>query len=95
MDRNGLEDQLFEWDGWDDNGFMCPQFYKVVLKVPVGSFPVGHKFPVCFLNGDKSTISFMDEDDKEHVFELNLSIGEQLTIQDQNFDSPTNQDADE
>lgn len=87
MDRNGLEDQLFEWDGWDDNGIMCPQFYKVVLKVPVGSFPVGHTFPVAFLNGDKSTISFMDEEDKEHVFELNLSVGAELTIQDQNFDS--------
>lgn len=63
-ERYGLEDQLFDWDGWDDNGIMCPQFYKVVLKVPVGPFPVGHQFPCAFFNGDKSYISFMDEEDQ-------------------------------
>ena len=70
-----LEHQLFDWDGWDDNGLMNLQFYKVVLKVPVGPFPIGHKFPCCWLNGDTSTISFIDEQDKEHTFELFVSIG--------------------
>lgn len=75
----GLESQLFNWEGWDDNGPMCPQFYQVILKVPVGEFPIGHKFPVAFFNGDKSTISFMDDDDVEHVFELRLSIRNRVT----------------
>lgn len=75
MERDTLEQQLFSWEGWDDNGIMCPQFYNVVLKVPIGSFPVGHKFPVAFFNGDTSVISFMDENDKEHAFELLLSVG--------------------
>lgn len=77
-ERLGLENQLFAWDGWDDNGIMCPQFYKVELIVPIGDFPVGHKFPVAFLNGDNSTISFMDEKDVEHTFELVLTVGKKV-----------------
>jgi hypothetical protein len=78
MERITLETQLFIWDGWDDNGPMCPQFYNVELVVPVGEFPVGHKFPVAFFNGDKSIISFMDEEDKEHAFELILTVGPKI-----------------
>lgn len=77
-ERVGLENQIFVWEGWDDNGPMMPQFYNVELVVPVGEFPKGHKFPVAFFNGDESTISFMDENDVEHTFALLLSIGEKI-----------------
>lgn len=75
----GLEDSIFTWDGWDDGGIMNPIFYKVVLKVPVGEFPVGHQFPCACINGDKSSISFIDDAEVEHLFELKLSIGKLLT----------------
>lgn len=74
----GLEDQLFTWDGWDDNGPMALQFYKVELKVPIGEFPVGTKFPVAFFNGDHSILSLMDENDVEHAYELLVSTGKKL-----------------
>lgn len=77
-ERVGLENQLFAWDGWDDNGPMMLQFYKVELIVPIGDFPVGHKFPVAFFNGDNSTISFMDEKNVEHTFELVLTVGKKV-----------------
>lgn len=86
MKRSGLEDALFSWDGWDDGGIMSPIFYKVVLKVPVGEFPVGHQFPCASINGDKSSISFMDDADVEHHFELSLSVGQRLTEQDSKDD---------
>lgn len=78
--RVGLEEQIFTWDGWDDNGPMMPQFYKVELLVQVGEFPPGTKFPVAFFNGDSSTISFMDEKDEEHIFELKVSVGRKITM---------------
>lgn len=77
-DSLGLECQVFDWDGWDDNGIMCPQFYKVVLRVPVGEFSVGHKFPVAFFNGDNSTITFCDENDNHYTYKMNLTIGQKV-----------------
>lgn len=77
--RVGLEEQIFTRDGWDDNGPMCPQFYDVELLVQVGEFPPGTKFPVAFFNGDSSVLSLMDENDVEHMFVMNLSIGRKIT----------------
>lgn len=78
--RIGLEQQIFKNEGWDDNGPMCPQFYKVELLIQVGEFPPGTKFPVAFFNGDASTLSFMDEKDEEHIFEMHLSLGRKITM---------------
>ena len=88
MKRYGLEDALFTWQEWDENGVMSPMFYDVVLKVPVGDFPTGHKFPVAFLNGEDSTITFMEDKmgEKSHTFELSLSVGKPLTEADMRED---------
>lgn len=80
--RQHLENQLFTYDGWDDNGVLSPQFYKVELLVQVGEFPVGTKFPVAFFNGESSTLSFMDENDVEHIFEMKLSLGRKITMEE-------------
>ncbi len=80
--RIGLEEQIFTWDGWDDNGPMMPQFYKVELLVQVGEFPPGTKFPVAFFNGDSSTLSFMDESNVEHIFEMKLSLGRKMSMEE-------------
>lgn len=77
--RYGLEDSLFSWDGWDDNGIMSPQFYKVELKVPIGPFPVGKQFAVAVLDGDKSLLTFIEEDETSHTFEVALSMGRLLS----------------
>jgi len=77
--RYGLEDALFSWENWEDNGIMSPQFYDVTLKVPIGQFPVGHQFDEAVLDGEKSLIHFIDEDENSHTFELGLSVGRLLT----------------
>lgn len=80
--RRGLEEQLFKRDGWDDNGPMCPQFYNVELLVQIGEFPPGTKFPVAFFNGDDSVLSLMDDKNVEHTFEMHLSIGRKITLEE-------------
>lgn len=77
-EKVGLENQIFVWEGWDDNGPMMPQFYKVELLVPVGDFPVGYKFPVAFFNGDDSTITFCDESDNHYTYQLILTVGKKV-----------------
>jgi hypothetical protein len=73
-----LDEQIFTCDGWDDNGYLSPQFYNVELLVQVGEFPAGTKFPVVFFNGEKSLVSFCDENDKHHTYELHLSVGKKI-----------------
>lgn len=80
--RINLENQIFTWDGWDDNGVMSPVFYKVELLVQVGEFPPGTKFSVAFFNGDSSTLSFMDENEVEHIFEMHLSLGRKISMEE-------------
>jgi hypothetical protein len=76
--HTGLEDQLFLWDGWDENGPMALQFYKVELKVQVGEFPVGTKFAVACVDGEKSVLTLIEENETEHAYELRLSVGNKL-----------------
>jgi hypothetical protein len=45
-----LEDQVFEWDGWDGD-HECMIYYKVILKVQVGKYLPGTPF-------DSATIMF-------------------------------------
>lgn len=75
MEREALEQQLFDVEGWDDNGPGDMTFYKVTLKVPVGDFKVGDKFPAAFWVGSTSLLVLIDQDEKEHVYELKVSVG--------------------
>jgi hypothetical protein len=78
--HNGLELQLFEWEGWDEIDTLTLQFYKVVLKVPIGDFQVGHKFASAVLSGENSVLQlFEDDSDRLHEFELKLSVGNKLS----------------
>ena len=77
-DRFSLEQQLFTWDGCDDNGTLCPMFYGVSLLVPIGEFPAGTKFDVAFFEGDVSILRLCTEDEKEYAFELRLSVGDKI-----------------
>lgn len=75
---SSLENQLFAWQGWDEMGVSCLQFYDVELIVPIGEFPVGHKFSSAFMDNEKSIVCFYDANDKESKFKLNLSVGEEI-----------------
>lgn len=79
-DRTSLENQLFHWKEWDDVDVAAFQFYDITLKVPVGEFPVGHKFSTAFIDAEKSIIAFVDDaEENEYVYELSYSIGKPLS----------------
>jgi len=82
MDRGTLEKQLFDWDGWDEGGPMDLMFYNVVLKVPVGEFPAGEKFEFANFGGETSILQ-LGRDGKYYEFELNVSVGALLQVQNE------------
>ena len=71
-----LDGQLFEWKEWNDEGPLSMQFSDVVLKVQVGDFPAGTKFPFAFILGERSLLVLIDDQQEEHGFKLNLTVGE-------------------
>lgn len=73
-----LECQLFTWENWDEMNVMSFQFYDVELIVPIGKFPVGHKFDSAYIDGENSILAFYDADNNETKFRLRLSVGEQI-----------------
>jgi hypothetical protein len=73
-----LDNQIFTWEDWDSEGPLSMQFSKVTLKVQVGDYPVGTKFPHAFLLGESSVLVLVDDQDEEHGFRLNLSVGERV-----------------
>lgn len=78
MLSNSLESRIFEWTDWDDVGPTCQQFYNVILKIPVGPFPIGHKFDCAILFEEDSILCFTNNDGTEYKFSLILSVAEQL-----------------
>lgn len=73
-----LDGQLFSWEEWNDEGPLSMQFSGVTLKVQVGDFAVGTKFPFAFILGERSLLVLIDEQQEEHGFRLNLSVGEKV-----------------
>lgn len=85
MDRDSLENQIFSWTSWQDEGPLSMGYSDVTLKVPVGEFEAGTKFPAAFLIGESSLLVFVEHDasgevTKEHVFELVMSVGKRVEI---------------
>jgi len=78
LSTNTAEGQLFDWDGWDQPGTAEFQFYNVVLKVPVGKYEVGQKFPTVCVDYEKSKLSVWEEGNQTGVptaqFDLVLSV---------------------
>jgi hypothetical protein len=77
-ERLSIEKQLFVWENFDEFDVGDLQFYDVTLSVPIGEFPVGTKFPCAFLLVSQSLLSLVDEKEQEHLFALNISVGEKL-----------------
>ena len=78
MDHKTLENQIFTWKKWDENGPSDMQFYDVELLVQVGEFPAGTKFPTAFFMGSSSILALFDEKENEHAYELRLGVGEKI-----------------
>ena len=78
MERTSFENQMFTWADWamDPNSPMTMQFSDVELKVPVGSYSVGTKFPFAVVVGGMSLLLLVDENDEQHGFDLKVSVGE-------------------
>lgn len=83
MERKSLEQQLFTWEQWNEGADTNDAvFYDVTLAVAIGDFPVGTKFQNAYFAASNSFVVFLDADKNEHVFELNLAVGRQLTEAD-------------
>lgn len=73
-----LDGQLFTAEAWRPDGGLSAQFKDVTLKVAVGDFPAGTKFPYAVLIGDASVLVLVDEQKEEHGFRLGVSVGEKV-----------------
>jgi hypothetical protein len=73
-----LDGQLFTWEDWHEEGPLSMQFNEVTLKVAIGEWPAGTKFPAAFILGETSLLVLIDENQEEHGFKLNLSVGEKV-----------------
>ncbi len=83
MDRIALEKQVFDWDDWDETGEVGDMvFYDVTLKAPVGEFPTGTEFPLAFWMQGSSVLVLVDNQDEQHTFELNVSVGQKIDLPD-------------
>ena len=79
MEPMTLEQQLFDWESWDEGGPASFVFYNVTLVVPIGKFPVGHKFPSAYFNGEHSWVALQVSDEEQYTFELKLTIGAEMS----------------
>lgn len=77
-ERETIEQSLFTWEGWQDDGPFTLAFDGVTLVKQIGEFPVGTKFQAAFLLGERSLLVLIDEKNTEHVFEMGLNVGSKL-----------------
>jgi hypothetical protein len=76
---NTLEQQIFSWSEWDEESNDTLTFYQATLKVPVGKFPVGTVFKTATVFFGQGMLSLIDDQEVEHLYRLNLSVGEPIT----------------
>ena len=66
------------WEDLEDAETGDIFFYGITLKVPLGEFPAGTEFPSAFWMGSQGALSVTDKQDQEHIFTLNISVGEKI-----------------
>lgn len=74
-----MEKTLFDWRGYDALDMTVLIFYECVLKVPIGSFPIGYCANSIFIDYEQGILAIFDNEDKEYKFSLNLQVGEPLS----------------
>lgn len=63
-EHDGIETQLFSWEGWDELDVGEFLFYNCVLNVDIGSHKVGEKINKIALILSCSIIELYDNDNK-------------------------------
>lgn len=87
MDRQHIEQQLFTWEDWGQDGPGDLQFSDVTLVTQVGEFPAGTKFEAAFWVGSGSLLVLIDKDEVNHIYELNVSVGNKIPQEDLHTDA--------
>lgn len=87
MDRQHIEQQLFTWEDWNQEGPADLQFSEVTLVAQIGEFPVGTKFQAAFLIGSASLLILIDDKEVNHAYDLNLNVGDKVDLETLHDDS--------
>lgn len=77
-----MDEQLFTAEQYAPmpGAMLALQAKDVTLNTKMGDFPAGSKFAFAILLGDASAVVLIDENQKEHAFRLNVSVGEALDV---------------
>lgn len=67
-DFGAFENQLFTWEGWDEQDTMAFTFYNVCLVRDVGSFPAGTTFPFVYVSYETSVVEFSVHDEEREGY---------------------------
>lgn len=83
-----LDEQLLSAEAFAPlpNALFSMQFKSVTLNTQVGEYEKGTKFPFAVLLGDASALILIDENQEEHAFKLNVSVGEAINAEDLHAD---------
>lgn len=73
-----METQLFSWTGWDQQDTAAFTFYKPVLKIQLGEFPIGHQFDHATVDFIAGTLQLVEINEVYHDYKLGLSITEHI-----------------
>jgi len=69
-----IENQVFNWEGYDRIHNLVTIFYNVVLTKAISKdFPIGRKFDNAVIDYYTSTMTFR-EDDIEYNFHMSISL---------------------
>lgn len=73
---NGLEMAfLVDYDGWDDAGEYCLQFYDAVLNQDIGEFKKGQKIDTVAIDFQKSLLKiYIDDRGNSIDFSIELKL---------------------
>lgn len=68
-----MEEQFFEWDGWDIVDEASYMFNDVTLKVDLGALRTGQKFESAFVDYAKGVMEFYEGETIVATFKLSLN----------------------
>jgi len=69
-----IEQELFDWEGWDPVDELVIQVYKVKLKQDLGPLKAGQTFVCATLDFQRSVLEFWDSSNQSYKFTLQLNV---------------------
>lgn len=76
-----MEEQLFNWEAWDEAGTGCFTFYKIILKQDIGPYKQGDFFDIAYVDYESGFLQLIRDCNPTTVpaeFELKLVVGDPL-----------------